>query len=362
VATFDLLADLPVEVDDYALEGLRARVSSGFERLTTVVRLRGGGIEGVGEDVVYDSVEQTALQQAGPVHNRRLRGRYALGELCELVDSLDWFPAPPAREVSRLYRRWTFHSAALDLALRQSGVPLHQALGRPPRPVTFVVSLRLGEPPSLEPLRALLDRYPSLRFKLDPTSSWTPELIAELAASGAVDAVDFKSLYHGTVVDQRPDPVLYERVARAFPHAWIEDPDIETPQTAAALADHRERITWDAPIHGIRDIEALPFKPRMVNVKPSRIGGLKALCEIYDYCAEHRIGVYGGGQFELGPGRGQARYLASLFHPNAPNDLAPSAYNQADPPPGLPASPLEPHLHPVGFRWQASDEKGRIAP
>ena len=95
------------------------------------------------------------------------------------------------------------------------------------------------------------------------------------------------------------------------------------PDTAAALADDHDRITWDAPIHSIADIEALPFAPRMVNVKPSRIGGLEKLCATYDYCAEHGIGAYGGGQFELGPGRGQAQYLASLFHPDTPNDLAP---------------------------------------
>ena len=73
------------------------------------------------------------------------------------------------------------------------------------------------------------------------------------------------------------------------------------------LAPHRDRITWDAPIHAIADIEALPFAPKMVNVKPSRFGGLARLCAGYDYCAEHGIGAYGGGQFELGPGRGQAQ-------------------------------------------------------
>ena len=89
------------------------------------------------------------------------------------------------------------------------------------------------------------------------------------------------------------------------------------------LADEHDRITWDAPIHSIDDIEALPFPPRMVNLKPSRIGGLPKLCATYDYCAERGIGAYSGGQFELGPGRGQAQYLASLFHPDTPNDLAP---------------------------------------
>ncbi len=147
MSTFDLLAGLPLEVEGYRLEGLRAHVSSGFERLSTVVHLYGGGAEGVGEDVVYDAEDHVALQEAGAVHD--LAGRYALGEFCELIDSLDLFPVEPQREVSRLYRRWTFHSAALDLALAQAGRPLHDVLGRPPNPLTFVVSLRLGEPATL---------------------------------------------------------------------------------------------------------------------------------------------------------------------------------------------------------------------
>jgi hypothetical protein len=351
VSTFDLLADLPLEVDGYTLEGLEANVSSGFERLTTLVHLHGGGVEGVGEDVVYQAEDHVALQQAGPVHAAALRGRFSLGDFCELVDSLDLFPVAPQTEVSRLYRRWTFHSAALDLALTQAGTPLHATLRRDPGPLAFVVSLRLGEPATLDPLQRRLDRYPKLRFKLDPTSSWTPELIDALVATNAVDSVDFKSLYRGTVVDQPPDPVLYRRVVEAFPDAWIEDPDVVTPETAAVLANEHHRITWDAPIHGIADIEALPFAPRMVNLKPSRLGGLPSLCAAYDYCAEHGIGAYGGGQFELGPGRGQAQYLASLFHPDTPNDLAPVGYNENDPPPGLPDSPLPPAPEPVGFRW-----------
>jgi L-alanine-DL-glutamate epimerase-like enolase superfamily enzyme len=349
VSTFDALAGLPLEVDGYALEGLQANVSSGFERLSTVVHLQGGGEQGVGEDVVYDAVDQTALQDAGPMLH--LAGRFTLAEFCELVDGMDLFPVEPQRDVSRLYRRWTFHSAALDLALRQAGQSLHAALGRDARPLTFVVSLRLGEPPTLEPIQSRLAHYPSLRFKLDATTSWTPELIATLAESGAVDSIDFKALYKGTVVDVEPDPVLYARVVAAFPDAWLEDPDVVTEGTAAALADEHHRITWDAPIHSIDDIESLPFAPRMVNLKPSRIGGLKKLCDTYDYCAGRGIGAYGGGQFELGPGRGQAQYLASLFHPDTPNDLAPVGFNAEVPEPGLPESPLPVAADAVGFRW-----------
>ena len=50
--------------------------------------------------------------------------------------------------------------------------------------------------------------------------------------------------------------------------------------------------------------------------------------------------MYGGGQFELGPGRGHIQYLASIFHPDTPNDVAPGGYNDPDVPAGLPESPL----------------------
>jgi hypothetical protein len=245
---------------------------------------------------------------------------------------------------------WAYESTALDLALRQAGTSLHAAVGREPRPVRFVVSLRLGEPPTLDPVARRLERYPSLRFKLDPVSDWTPELIADLVATGAVDSVDFKGLYVGSIVDQSADPVLYRRVVEAFPGAWIEDPKL-TEETDAILLPYRDRITWDAPIHGIADIEALPFPPRMVNIKPSRLGPLRSLFGAYAYCEERGIGMYGGGQFELGPGRGHIQYLASIFHADTPNDVAPGGHNDPDVPAGLPESPLAPAAQATGFRW-----------
>ena len=351
MATYDRIAELPIEIEGYELEPLERDVSSDFTRLSTVIHMRGGGEEGVGEDVSYDALDHVALQDAGPVQD--FTGARTLGELCELVERLDLFPAEPVREVSRLYRQWAFESAALDLALRQAGVSLAEHLGREPRPVTFVVSLRLGDPPTIDPVRRRLESYPTLRFKLDPVSAWDDALIEQLVATGAVDSVDFKGHYKGTVVDQPPDPDLYERVVRAFPDAWIEDPAL-TDETEPVLEPHHDRITWDAPIHSIADIESLPFPPKMVNIKPSRFGPLSELFAAYEYCDQHGIGGYGGGQFELGPGRGHIQYLASLFHPDTPNDVAPSDYNLQEPPAGLPASPLDPAVSPTGFRWDAA--------
>jgi L-alanine-DL-glutamate epimerase-like enolase superfamily enzyme len=348
VATYDAVADLSVEVDSFELERLEQPVSTDFTRVTTVVRLRGGGEEGVGEDVTYHAEDQDAFQAEGP--KLPLAGSHALDSFSELVGRLELFPSEPQMKAYYDYRRWALESAALDLALRQAGRSLAEVVGREPRPVRFVVSMGLGDPPSADRVRGWLELYPGLEFKLDPRSSWDEALVDELAELGAVESVDLKGQYSGTIVDQPPDPRLYRLVAEGFPEAFIEDPAL-TEETDAILAPHRDRITWDAIIHSVEDVEALPFPPRTINIKPSRFGSVRQLFETYDYCEDKRIRPYGGGQFELGPGRGQIQYLASLFHPDAPNDVAPGGFNLGQPRPGLPASPLEPALAPTGFRW-----------
>jgi hypothetical protein len=165
-----------------------------------------------------------------------------------------------------------------------------------------------------------------------------------------VDSIDFKGAYKGTPVDTDTDPDLYRRVAEAFPEAWLEDPDLEDEGARAALAPFEDRITWDAPIHSVEDILSRRVMPRTVNLKPSRFGSVKALFEAYDFCAERGMGAYGGGQYELGAGRGQIQLLAALFHPDGPNDIAPGGYDALDPEPGLPASPLDPAPDATGFR------------
>ena len=342
------VADLPLTIESYDLQPLEQPVSPEFTRRTTVIQLRGGGHEGVGEDVTYGPADQDAFQQEAK--DLPLAGSHSIDSFSKLVDRLALWPAGPALEQFRPYRRWALESAALDLALRQAGSSLDEALGRDPKPVTFVSSMRLGEPATIEPLARWLDLYPALRFKLDPTSTWDDALVSALVETKAVDTLDLKGAYEGTPVDQDADATLYARVAIAFPQAWIEDPKL-TAETDPVLEPHRGRITWDAPIHSVLDIRGLPFPPRTLNFKPSRFGSLRALFEAYEYCFENGIGIYGGGQFELGPGRGQIQYLASLFHPDMPNDVAPGGYNASKPPQGLPTSPLTPAPSKTGFRW-----------
>ncbi|MDQ3722358.1 MAG: hypothetical protein M3376_04675 [Actinomycetota bacterium] len=342
--TYARLAALPLRIDGCELRGLELAVNDRFTRLTTVVHLHGDGEEGVGEDATYAPPDQLAFRAAGTVP---LAGDWTLESFSARLGTLDLFPAGASHRDFVNFRRWAFESAALDLALRQAGVPLAAALGRASRPVSFVVSP--GET-SAPPLSARLRHYPGLRLKLMAAAHWDDATVDALASSGTVDVVDLKGQYDESVpVAVRPEAALYRRVLGAFTDAWIEDPGI-TAATEPVLRDHYARITWDAPIRSAADIADLPVRPRMINIKPSRFGSVRALLGAYDYCTRAGIGMYGGGQFELGPGRAQIQLLASLFHSDAPNDVAPTGFNEPDLRRGLPTSPLPAPTPHAGFR------------
>ena len=357
-ATYARVAELPVRIDHCELVPLVRDTSSGFTKVSIVVRLAGGGHEGEGEDITWDQIDQIEqLRRAGDL--AWLRGQRTLDEFSTLLGLADLFPVEPIRESARHYRRWAFESAALDLALRQNGLSLESALGRDADSVTFVVSTRIEDAADVASLRTLRGMVPTLRFKLDPVPSWNAELLAELVSLAGVDVVDMKGLYRNATVAMEPDPDLYRRVFAALPEAWIEDPAM-ADDTVELLERHRDRITWDAPVCSVADIEALPWAPRLLNLKPARFGSIRRLFETYDYCEAQGIRAYGGGMFEQGPGRGQLQYLASLFHPGGPNDLAPMAYNLGREAGELQRSPLPPEPHETGFRWGNYDGRRSI--
>jgi hypothetical protein len=350
MSTYAALAGLPLQIDGYALEVRALDLAPEFRRLTTVIQLYGGGHEGVGEDVCYDPVEHETQAAAGP--SLPLGGSFTIDTFSRYLDGLDLFHAgEPAWAASRDYRRWAFESAALDLALRQAGISLADALGLPLAPVRFVVSTRLDDPPTAERVLRWLRRDPHLRFKLDPTDDWSPELIREIAGLSAVDVVDMKGQYEEVPFAVPTEPRTYEAIIASLPDALIEDPRL-TPELRPTLAGHEDRVSWDAPIHSVDDILGREWPPRVINMKPSRFGPLSRLFAAYDHLRDNGIAAYSGGQTELGPGRGQVQYLASLFHPDGPNDIAPSGYNDPNPPASLPRSPLPVSASPIGFRWE----------
>ena len=328
MALWDDLRGLELNIEDVGTERKSVDVSTQFTRVTTTVVLGGEGEQGRGEDVTYTAEDHDWFPDlAAP-------GRTTLGDLSATLDGLRLFEAEPKMGASADYRRWAFESAALDLALRQNGLSLGAALGRDYRPVRFVVSTR-GD------AFAWLQHNPGLELKLDPDNDWDRSFMERLAGTGRVRVLDFKAYYKGTPVDVVPDPALYRAAVEFFPGVVLEDASLDG-ECGVVLRGHEGRMSFDAPIHSVADVNALPVQPGWLNIKPSRFGTTERLLECIEHCAANGIQLYGGGQFELGVGRRHIQVLASLFYPDGPNDVAPSEYNLGEPRPGLPQSPLDP--------------------
>jgi hypothetical protein len=334
MSVWNQLRGLELNVEDVTTERRSVDVSTQFTRVTTTVVLGGEGELGRGEDVTYTAEDHDWFPEL------EARGRTTLGELSAELDRLRLFEGEPKMPAWADYRRWAFESAALDLALRQNDLSLGAAVKRDYRPVRFVVSTR-GD------AFGWVEHIPGLELKLDPENDWDRPLMERLAATGRVRVLDFKAYYTGTPVDVVPDPVLYAAVVELFPDAVLEDASLDG-ECGVVLRGQEGRMSFDAPIHSVADVRALPIEPGWMNIKPSRFGTIERLLECIEHCAAGGIQMYGGGQFELGVGRRHIQVLASLFYPDGPNDVAPREYNAGDPRPGLPQSPL-PAPEAVGF-------------
>jgi len=334
MSAWDRLRGLELNVEEVTTERKSVAVSTEFTRVTTTVVLSGEGEQGRGEDVTYTAEDHDWFPELDPPR------RTTLGELSAQLDGLRLFDAQPKMKASADYRRWAFESAALDLALRQNDLSLGAAVEREYSPVRFVFSTR-GD------AFAWLEHNPELELKLDPENDWDRPFMERLAATGRVRVLDFKAYYTGTPVDVVPDPVLYRAAVELFPEAVLEDASLDG-ECGEVLRGQEGRMSFDAPIHSVADVRALPIEPGWLNVKPSRFGTIDRLLECIEHCAAEGIDMYGGGQFELGVGRRHIQVLASLFYPAGPNDVAPREYNMGDPRPGLPQSPLDPP-EAVGF-------------
>src|SRR5918911_448582 len=117
MSDYDKLDGLELAINGYTTERRSIDVSSAFTRVTTTVVLSGDGVEGRGEDVTYEATEHDGFPTELP-----LAGRQTLDEYSRRLDE--------HAEVLPDYRRWAFESAALDLALRQAGRCLGDAVGR----------------------------------------------------------------------------------------------------------------------------------------------------------------------------------------------------------------------------------------
>lgn len=351
ITTWQLISELALTIDEApATRQLSLDGATSFTRITTEVLLSGAGHTGVGENVAYQSDVHAAIAQHLPTID--LRGTWTLGGLAEHLDATTLVPPGEWFDYAS-FHRCAIESAALDLALQQAGSNLAELCDTTFTPVRFCVSMGLGSPPDSHRALEWIECLPNIEFKLDASREWNDDLVDELAATSRVRVVDIKAHYTGDWIDNTPDPELYERIASRLPGVLIEDAWLDETTRKALGDDALARLSWDAPIHSVSDLNALTITPAAINIKPSRIDSLRELLAIIQWCAAREIPCYAGGQFELGRGRTQAQQLASLFYPHAVNDIAPATWHTARPGDKVDVSPLPIPTSP-GFGWQAS--------
>jgi hypothetical protein len=254
--------DLPIAIESYSFEALVPSGPTGLEdHSTTQLRLQGRGEEGVGEQVGMADAQESLRASDFP-----LTGDWAtLAGFLDHVEEIDMWPEPPEYELQRNWRRWTFESAALDLALRQSATSLPDVLGRTPQPVRFVNSFGLGDPPDIDKVAKRRAMHPTVGFKLDVAPSWTQEIMDRVAAVEGVATIDFKGQYGLEVKDEAALLAMYERTLATFNEVVFEDPH-DHPAVLELLTPIADRVSYDAPITSVASIGATPVKVRIVRV------------------------------------------------------------------------------------------------
>ncbi len=284
-----------------------------------------------------------------------LAGDWTLATFCDHLAGLDPFPRPPQREVSRRYRAWTFESAALDLALRQAGRALHEVArpGAPARPLRRLDAARQRRRPVLDrPAATQAGPLPRrCASSSTPPVDWDDALVEALAATGAVDSVDFKGHYTGTVVDAPPDPALYRaRAARAARGVDRGPPRRPRDHAPARAAPRPRQLGRADPLRRRHPRPAVPAADGQCQaVAPGPAA--RAVGRLRRTARPTGSACTAAASSSSGRARGQIQYLASLFHPDGPNDVAPGGFNDPEPSDGLPTSPLPPQPSRVGFRW-----------
>ena len=100
------------------------------------------------------------------------------------------------------------------------------------------------------------------------------------------------------------------------PDAWLDH--------AALVRELRTAVCLDESIRSLSDLQlARHFAAAdVVNVKPSRVGGIRIARQIVDECAAAGIGAWVGGMLDLGINRAVNLAVAALDGCNLPGDIS----------------------------------------
>lgn len=158
------------------------------------------------------------------------------------------------------------------------------------------IKLKIGRGHDVEVVRAVRERFPDLPLQVDANSAYTLDDLDHLKALDEFDLLLIEQpLSHDDIID----------------HAVLQ----------AAL---RTPICLDESIHSVEDArKAIDLGAcRVINIKVSRVGGLREAQRIHDFCLARGVPVWCGGMHEFGIGRAANVAIASLPGFSLPGDVS----------------------------------------
>jgi O-succinylbenzoate synthase len=158
------------------------------------------------------------------------------------------------------------------------------------------VKLKIAPGHDVEPVRAVRERYPDLALQVDANSAYTLDDLPTLRRLDAFNLLLIEQpLAHDDIID----------------HARLQ----------AALATP---VCLDESIHSADDArKAIEIGAcRVINIKVSRVGGLREAKRVHDVCLARDVPVWCGGMHEFGIGRAANVAIASLPGFTLPGDVS----------------------------------------
>ncbi len=244
-----------------------------------------------------------------------------------LVLGKEWNNLDELTALYRLVKGNNFAKAGLEMACwdalsRSEGLPLASMLGRTRSRIASGVSLGIEKEPhalmnlidqyldegyrriklkiapghDVNVVRSVRERYPEIPLQVDANSAYTLNDIETLRKLDDFDLLLIEQpLEHDDIID----------------HARLQS-ELKTP------------ICLDESIHSAEDArKAIDIGAcRVINIKVSRVGGLREAKRVHDVCQERGVPVWCGGMHEFGIGRAANVAIASLPGFELPGDVS----------------------------------------
>ena len=242
------------------------------------------------------------------------------------------------KAVAAQFRGHPLAKAAVDMALCDLSARLNgQSLGgwlaaraAPETPYTarerVTVGVSIGIQPTIDETIAIIDKritegYGRIKLKIKP--GWDIELLREVRRQfpDAVLMADANSAY-----TLAPEHVATLRQMDALNLLMIEQPlgHDDIYQHSLLQKQLGTPICLDESIHSVDDARlALTLGAcRIINLKVSRVGGIRPAIALYNFCQAEGVPLWIGGMLETGIGRAANLIVAALPGVTLPSDIS----------------------------------------